>query len=99
MWLTAAIDQVTLLFSRVPSLSDPTLGNQARSISRRESTRSIKGRIPSSLEMASDSSNKDMALARWSRSAGAGRGVSCTGTASQRGHSSLVLCGFLTPLA
>ena len=36
--------------------------SQARSISRRESTRSIRGRIPNSLEMARDSSRSDMAL-------------------------------------
>ena len=33
-------------------------------ISRRDSTRSIKGRMPSSLEMAKDSSSKVIALAR-----------------------------------
>ncbi len=42
-------------------------------ISRRDSTRSIKGRMPSSLEMASDSFGRDMAFSRspgslrWSR--------------------------------
>ena len=36
----------------------------ALSISRRDSTRSISGRIPSSLEIARDSSSRDMALAR-----------------------------------
>ncbi len=34
----------------------------ARKISRLDSTRSIRGRMPSSLEMASDSSNRDMAF-------------------------------------
>ncbi len=36
----------------------------APSISRRDSTRSIKGLMPSSLDMARDSSSKEMALAR-----------------------------------
>ncbi|SVD55151.1 uncharacterized protein METZ01_LOCUS408005, partial [marine metagenome] len=35
----------------------------AFSISRRGRTRSINGRMPSSLEMAKDSSNSEMALA------------------------------------
>ena len=37
----------------------------AFNISRLDSTRSIKGRMPSSLEMARDSSNRDMAFS-WS---------------------------------
>ncbi len=36
----------------------------AFNISRRDSTRSIKGRMPSSLEMARDSSSRDMAFSR-----------------------------------
>ncbi len=36
----------------------------APSISRRDSTRSIKGRMPNSLEMARDSSSRDMGWAR-----------------------------------
>ncbi len=39
-------------------------GDYAFSISRLDSTRSIKGRIPSSLEMAKHSSSRDMPLAR-----------------------------------
>ena len=40
------------------------VGHYARRISRRESTRSIRGRMPNSLEMARASSSRDMALAR-----------------------------------
>ncbi len=40
------------------------LCNYAFKMSRLESTRSIKGRIPSSLEMAKDSSSRDMAFSR-----------------------------------
>ena len=51
----AAIGPIYIWRTRVTNIS------YAPSISRRFSTRSIKGRIPSSLEMASDS-QKDMAL-------------------------------------
>jgi len=50
--LVTCPDIVSLLFS-----------SYAFKISRRDSTRSINGRMPSSLEMARDSSNKDIALA------------------------------------
>ena len=36
----------------------------ALNISRRDRTRSIKGRMPNSLEMAKDSSSRDIALRR-----------------------------------
>lgn len=44
-------------------------GDYAFSISRLDSTRSIKGRISSSLEMAKHSSRRDMPLARWGAAA------------------------------
>jgi len=40
------------------------MGHYALSIYRRDGTRSIKGLMPSSLEIAGDSSGKDRALAR-----------------------------------
>ena len=59
------------LFRRTPRRR--ARGDQALRISRRERTRSIKGRMPSSREMARDSSSRDMAfsrspgLLRWSK--------------------------------
>ncbi len=59
-----------------PELSCNWAGSEkayAPSISRLDNTRSIRGRMPSSLEMARDSSNRDMAFSRspeplrWSR--------------------------------
>ncbi len=41
-----------------------TSSSYASKISRRDSTRSIKGRMPSSLEMARDLSSRDMAFSR-----------------------------------
>ena len=53
----------TLLFHSVSIPTARNSGNHAFKISLWDSTRSINGRIPKSLEMAKDSSNKDVAVA------------------------------------
>ena len=55
---------LTLLFHSVTNYSPLRSSIYAFSISRLDSTRSINGRMPSSLEIAKDSSSSDLALAR-----------------------------------